>query len=107
MNPIQANEAFSRVAATITTPEDVKISGVLEGVLLGDWKFNFINDEGHRVSDKIDDNLTGEQVIALNRQFFNEHCEASLLKTTVLFKNGCIRTTYTLQGLEALPVKKA
>lgn len=102
MNAIQAGEAFNRVAATITTQEDVKLTGVLEGVLLGDWKFNFVTDEGHQVGGKIDQNLTEEQVIELNRQFFNEHCNASLLKTSVLFKNGRVRTTYTLRGLEAL-----
>jgi hypothetical protein len=99
---MQASDAFSRVAATITTPENIRVSGVLEGVLLGDWKFNFIHDEGHRFSGKIDEALTPEQVVALNRQFFNERCEASLVKTTVLFKNGRVRTTYTLNGIEAL-----
>lgn len=102
MDPIQASEAFSRVAATITKPEDEKISGVFEGVLLGDWKFNFITNQGLQIGGKIDENLTEEQVIDLNRQFFNEHCQALVLKTTVLFKNGRIRTTYTLKGLEAL-----
>jgi hypothetical protein len=71
-------------------------------VLLGDWKFNFMNEDGHRVSGKIDENLTEEQVIGLNRQFFNERCVASLLKTTVAFRNGRVRTTYVLKGLEAL-----
>lgn len=106
MNPIQASEAFNRVAATITTPDDVKLTGVFEGVLLGDWKFNFVTDEGHQVGGKIDQNLTEEQVIELNRKFFNERCRASLLKTTVLFKNGRVRTTYTLKGLETLSEAK-
>jgi hypothetical protein len=102
MNPIEANEAFNRVAATITRPEDVEMSGVFKGVLLESWKFDFVTEENHSVGGKIDENLTEEQVVALNRQFFNERCVASLLKTTVLFKNGRVRTTYTLKGLEAL-----
>lgn len=106
MDPIQASEAFNRVAATITTPDDVKLTGLFEGVLLGDWKFNFVTDEGHQVGGKIDQNLTEEQVIELNRKFFNERCRASLVKTTVLFKNGRVRTTYTLKGLEALSEAK-
>ena len=102
MNPIEANEAFNRVAATITRPEDVEISGVFKGVLLESWKFDFVTEENHSVGGKIDENLTEEQVVALNRQFFNERCVASLLKTTVLFKNGRVRTTYILKGLEGL-----
>lgn len=102
MNPVQAGEAFNRVAATITRPEDIKISGVFKGVLLDSWKYDFVTDENHSVGGKIDENMTEEQVIALNRQFFNEHCQGSLLKTTVLFKNGNVRTTYMLKGLKAM-----
>ena len=40
--------------------------------------------------------------ITLNRQFFNERRLASLLKTTVLFRNVHGRMTRTLKGLEAL-----
>lgn len=99
MNPIQANEAFNRVAGTITSDETVELTGVFKGVLLESWKFDFVMDENHSVGGKIDENLTEEQVIALNREFFNERCCASLLKTTVLFKNGRVRTSYTLKGL--------
>jgi hypothetical protein len=99
MNPIQANEAFNRVAGTITSDETVELTGVFKGVLLESWKFDFVTDENHSVGGKIDENLTEEQVISLNREFFNERCSASLLKTTVLFKNGRVRTSYTLKGL--------
>ncbi len=32
-------------------------------------------------------------MVGMNREFFNERCTASLSTTTVLFKNGCVRTT--------------
>jgi hypothetical protein len=107
MNPLQASDAFNRVAGTITSDEEVQVPGVVKGVLLESWKYDFVTEENHSVSGKIDENLTEEEVIALNRRFFNERCLASLLKTTVLFKNGRVRTTYTLKGLEALPDSKA
>jgi len=69
---------------------------------LESWRFDFVTEDNHSVGGKIDENLTEEQVIALNREFFNGRCLASLLKTTVLFKNGRVRTTYVLKGLEAL-----
>jgi len=99
VTPVQANEAFQRVAGTITNEETVEESGVFKGVLLDSWKFDFLTDSNHSVGGKIDENLTEEQVVALNREFFNERCEATLLKTTVLFKNGRVRTTYQLHGL--------
>ena len=101
MNPAEAHEAFNRVAATITKPEDIEVSGVFKGVLLESWKFDFVTDEHYSIGGRIDDKLTEEQVVALNRTFFNEHCVAALLKTTVLFKNGRVRTTYVLKNLES------
>jgi len=106
MNPIEASEAFNRVAGTITSAEEVTLPGVFKGVLLESWKFDFLTAENFRIGGRIDDNLTEEQVVALNVEFFNKKCEASLLKTTVLFKNGRVRTTHTLKGLAPLTVAK-
>jgi hypothetical protein len=102
INPVEANEAFDRVSGTITNDADVKIPGVFKGVLLESWKFDFVSDEGHQIGGRIDENLTEDRVIALNLEFFNKGCAASFAKTTVLFRNGRVRTTYTLKGLEAL-----
>jgi hypothetical protein len=102
MDPIKANEAFNRVAGTITSDESVNIPGVFKGVLLESWKFDFVNEQSQQIAGKIDDNLSEEQVIELNQKFFNKRCAGSLLKTTVLFKNGRVRTTYILQGLATL-----
>lgn len=100
MTPIQANEAFNRVAGTVTKEEAETASGVFGGVLISDWRFNLTTDDGYKLAGKIDENLTQEQVVELNRRFFNERCLAHLVKTTVLFKNGRIRTTYVLTALE-------
>jgi hypothetical protein len=102
MNPIEANEAFNRVAGTITNDESVDIRGIFKGVLLEAWKFDFVTEENHRIGGKIDESLTEEQVVGLNRRYFNEGCVASMVRTTVLFKNGRVRTTYTLKGISEL-----
>jgi hypothetical protein len=99
MNPIQANEAFNRVAATITNDQMIDVPGVFKGLLLESWKFDFVTDENHRIGGKIDQNLSEDQVVALNLEFFNKRCLVSLLQTTVLFKNGRVRTTYVLKGI--------
>lgn len=99
LNPVQASEAFDRVSGTITKDEQVNIPGVLKGVLLESWKFDFLTDDGHRIGGKLDDNLTEQQVVELNRRFFNQPCVGAMLKSTVLFKNGRVRTTHVLSGL--------
>jgi hypothetical protein len=102
MNPTEANEAFNRVAGTITRTEEVSIPGVFKGLLLESWKFDFLSEDNLRIGGRIDDNLTEEEVAALNVQFFNKKCVSSLLKTIVLFKNGRVRTTHTLTALAPL-----
>jgi hypothetical protein len=101
MNPIEANDAFNRVASTITHDEPMKIAGVFRGALLESLRFDFVNEDGHKLSGKIDDNMTTEQVSSLSREFLDQQCIASVVKTTVLFKNGRVRTTFVLNGLEA------
>jgi len=102
MNPTEASEAFNRVAGTTTREEHLTPTGVFKGALLQSWRFDFVTDDNESMVGKIDTNLTEAQVAKFNVQFFNQRCLASLLKTTVVFKNGRVRTTYTLQGLEAL-----
>lgn len=99
MNPLEVNEAFKRVAGTTTNDAEIRVPGVFKGELLESWKFNFVNEQNHLLAGKLDESLTEEQVIALNQEFFNKKCVALLLKTTVVFKHGRVRTTYILKGL--------
>jgi len=102
MTPVQANGAFIRVAETTASDETVLVSGILKGVLLESWEFDFSSDDAEVIAGKIADSLTEDQVIAFNREFFNQRCVATLVKTTVVFRNGRVRTTYRLTGVESL-----
>lgn len=89
----EANEAYDRAAAAHSDTKEIEIRGVFKGVLLKLWRFDFVNEDGHKISGKIDENLTSEQVVELNRAFFNERCVAVLDKMVALFRNGRERTT--------------
>jgi hypothetical protein len=106
ISPDEAVAAYSRVASTTTSDATIQLQGVLKGVLLDSWKFDFVSDDGLKINGKLDDNLDEDRVAELNRSFFNKVCVASLTKTTVLFKNGQARTTYTLTDLKTLEVAR-
>jgi hypothetical protein len=106
MDPLEANEAFNRVDATMTKEEQVKMPGVLKGILLESWRFDFLNDENHPIGGKIDESVTKDHAIAL-MEFFNKRCAASLVKTITIFRNGRVRTSYKLKGLAPLSEAKA
>jgi len=100
LNPIKAGEAYQRVSDTVTKDEEILEKGVFRGLLLESWRFDFVNEAGHKITGKLDDDLTQEQAGAMGRAFLEKTCEADLLKTTILFKNGRERTTYCLRGLK-------
>lgn len=102
VKPEEAKEAYDRVAATVTKDEDLELKGTFKGVLLDSWKFDFTDENSHKISGRLDDDLTPEKVEALAKEFFNQPCLASLVKSTVLFKNGRERTTYRLRDLQSL-----
>ena len=62
MSQTRAANAFSRVAETTTQEEEVKVAGVLKGVLLESWAFNFSADDGASIAGKIDQIPIDEQV---------------------------------------------
>jgi hypothetical protein len=100
MNPAQASEAFDRVSGTISQEEESEVRGVFKGVLLESWRFDFLDADGHKISGRIDDSLTPDEVATLSREHFNRECVATLIKTTILFKNGRVRTACVLKGLK-------
>lgn len=99
LNPIQAADAYDRVSATQTKEEDIVEYGVFKGLLLESWRFDFVNEAGHKISGKLDDDLTKDDALKFIREFTDQPCKANLIKTTVLFKNGRVRVTYVLKNL--------
>ena len=81
----------------------MEVLGVFKGLLLESWRFDFLDQQGHKISGGVDENLTQQEAGDLARQYYDLPCVASLLKTTVLFKNGRVRTTYVLKNLANAP----
>ena len=100
MSPDQALLAFNRVSETRTDEETVRVVGTFTGVLLDSWIFNFATDDGERIAGKIDQSLTEEDLVEFDRKFFKQRCIATVVKTTVDFKNGRQRVSYQLAKLE-------
>lgn len=101
LDPVKASEAFQRVSDTVTKEERVEERGVFKGLLLESWRFDFVNEAGHKITGKLDNDLTQEQAVTMGRDFLEQSCVADLLKTTILFKNGRQRTSYCLRSLAA------
>ncbi|OIR07659.1 hypothetical protein GALL_103240 [mine drainage metagenome] len=101
LNPIEVKSAFDRVSGTTTTENSKTINGVLKGILLESWKFDFIDDASNTITGRIDENLTEDQVSSYITNYFNKTCKAVLKEGKVLFKNGRERISYILSSIEA------
>lgn len=100
LTPDDAQVAFTRVNNTSTEIVTVRLSGISNGMLLDSWRYDFREDNGHKISGKISDDFTIEQVKNLNQKFFGNSCVGTFEKVVLKFRNGSERTSYTLLSLE-------
>jgi hypothetical protein len=101
LNPTEVKSGYERVSGTITKEESKTIKGILKGILLESWKFDFIDEQENAITGRINETLTEEQVSNFIANYFNKSCKAILKEGKVLFKNGRERISYTLMNIEA------
>lgn len=100
LNFEEVKNAFERVSETVTQEDEKKINGILKGILLESWKFDFVDDQGKTITGRIDENLTEDEVSEYITNYFNKECTASFKEGKVLFKNGRERISYILSSIE-------
>ncbi|MFT4638308.1 MAG: hypothetical protein ACI8T1_001627 [Verrucomicrobiales bacterium] len=88
LSPAEATDAYQRVSDTITKDEEITERGVFKGALLESWRFDFMKATGHKITGKLDENLTQDEAVIMSRTYLERECLAALTKTTVHFKNG-------------------
>lgn len=101
LDPARVKNGYERVSGTSTTEYERTVNGVLKGILLESWKFDFIDEGGKTITGRIDENLTEDQVTNFITHYFNKPCKAILKEGKVLFKNGSERISYILSSIEA------
>lgn len=100
LNADAVKQGYERVSGTTTVENEIKVYGILKGILLESWKFDFTEDDGNTITGRLDDNLTEEYVSELLTKYFNKKCRAVLRESKVIFKNGRERLHYILTAIE-------
>jgi hypothetical protein len=101
LTPSEARNAFDRVGGTQTSDRVVEQIGVLKGILLESWRFDFVDENGNAITGRIDETLT-EANVSNYIHFFNKRCRATLNETLVVFKNGREKKNYVLQNVRSI-----
>jgi len=99
LEPQQVVNAYNRVNETKTNQEDIQLKGLLKGILLESWRFDFVTENHDTISGTIDASLSEEQVINFITQFFNKTSTALIQKTTVLLKSGRVKDSFSLKNI--------
>jgi hypothetical protein len=92
----KVEEAYQRVSSTTDEENEIIISGTFRGLLLDSGKFEILNDEGHKLSGSISDELDEERLIDYDKMYLNTICEIHLRVHKTRFKTGNIKTDYEL-----------
>lgn len=99
LSPEEARIAYNRVSTTQLSEDTVAIQGVLRGVMLNSWRFDFTPFTGEPFSGRFSDDLTEEEVKSF-LGYLDKPCSAMFEESKVVFKNGQLRTRYTLISVE-------
>lgn len=90
------HKGFERINSALTEEETIEIKGVLRGILLDSGRFEFVDENGHKTSGYIDENLDEEKIIELNLEYLNKNCFILVRKYKTIFISNKEKTIYEL-----------
>jgi len=99
LSPEAARIAFDRVSATKTNEKTIVIDGLLRGLMLDSWRFDFTSSEGKKFSGRFSEDLFEQDVKGFVK-YLDQACSATFEQSTVAFKNGQERIRYELLSIK-------
>ena len=100
-----ARIAFNRVSTTKTDEVPINFDGTLRGATLDSWRFDFTSIEGDKISGRISDELSEDEVKLYLTNYLDTICTATFELSTIVFKNGRMKKTYQLVDIKSMPNK--
>ena len=97
-------EAYARISAAVADDEEVTMSGTFGGFHAISGDFEFQPDVGKIIHGGLNAKLTAPKIKELSDNFFQRHCIAKMMVTTVTARTGSKKPTYELVTL--LPAKE-
>lgn len=91
---------YQRIINANESEELIKVDGILKGLLLESNKFEFLTSEGEKISGRISEDISEEEIAAFGRDYLNEQCTVSLVKMTVKIAGGKPSIGYTLNNIQ-------
>lgn len=90
------HKGFERINSAITEEELLNVKGILRGVLLDSSKFEFTDENGHKYSGIIGEEIDEDKIIELSIEYLNQNCTVHLRKLKTKFISQNEKTYYQL-----------
>lgn len=97
----KVKEAYLRVSQTADLETEIVLDGIFRGILLDSGRFEVVDIEGRKISGFISQDLTEEELISYDQNFFNEKCQITLKEHRTTFKTGNEKVEYELLEIKA------
>ena len=81
------HKGYERINSAITEENVIQIKGTLRGVLLDSARFEFVDENGHKISGLIGEEIDENKIIELSLEYLNKSCTINLKKLKISIPN--------------------
>lgn len=93
------SQGYDNICLSDIIEKDEQVVAVFMGALIESGKFEYTDAEGHLVRGHISEDLSGEQIAALNRRYSGEECSLQIVRRIVSYSSGRKKENVELTGI--------
>lgn len=101
------SQGYDNICLSDIIEKDEQVVAVFKGALIESGKFEYTDVEGRLVRGHMSEDLSGEQIAALNRRYSGEECRLQLIKRIISYSNGRKKENVELTGITDLQPETA
>ena len=102
LDSTHVSQGYDNICLSDIIEKDEQVVAVFKGALIESGKFEYTDAEGHLVRGHMSEDLSGEQIAALNRRYSGEECRLQLIKRIISYSNGRKKENVELTGITDL-----
>ena len=93
------SQGYDNICLSDIIEKDEQVVAVFKGALIESGKFEYTDAEGHLVRGHMSEDLSGEQIAALNRRYSGEECCLQIVRRIVSYSSGRKKENVELTGI--------
>ena len=99
LDSTHVSQGYDNICLSDIIEKDEQVVAVFKGALIESGKFEYTDAEGHLVRGHMSEDLSGEQIAALNRRYSGEECCLQIVRRIVSYSSGRKKENVELAGI--------